>query len=125
MVLALSTTLAYGQEKETEKDKPVVIKEMATEKSYGRKKKNHIKVGSIRNGYVYISQLTGPNGEKVETTRLGSCCEVKSPNAPFGKAPLDMWEVKYEGLAKPIILYLNGYDYEQPKCPVGLSFQSK
>lgn len=104
-------------------DERVIIKEVSTDKSYGFKPKTNIKVGSIRNEYAYIAQLTGPNGEEVTAVRLGSGWPVKSKNSPFGKAMLDKWEIKYEGLEKPIIIFLNGYDYEQPKCPKGLSFR--
>ena len=104
-------------------DERVIIKEISTNKAYGFKPKTNIKVGSIRNEYAFIAQLTGPNGEEVTATRLGSGWAVKSKNSPFGKAQLDQWEINYDGLAKPIIIYLNGYDYEQPKCPMGLGFK--
>lgn len=124
LIVLLSTCfLAHGQEQESPIDERIIIREVSTDKLYGRKKKTNVKVGSVRNEYAYVSQLTGPNGEELEVNRLGSCCDVKAPLAPFGKAPLDRWEIKYEGLDEPIILYLNGYDYEQPKCPLGLSFK--
>ena len=104
-------------------DERVIIKEISTDKSYGFKPKTNIKVGSVRNEYAFIAQLTGPNGEEITANRLGSGWPVKSNNAPLGKAQLDKWEIKYDGLDKPIIIYLNGYDYEQPKCPTGLSFR--
>ena len=121
--LYFSVNFLIAQEPNTEIDERVLIKEMSTDKNYGRKKKTNIKVGSVSNEYAFLFQLTGPNGEELKLNRLGSCCDVKSPLAPFGKAPLDRWEITYEGLDKPIILYLNGYDYEQPKCPVGLNFK--
>ena len=104
-------------------DERIIIEEISTSKSYGFKKKTNIKVGTIQNEYDFIYQLTGPNGEEVTAMRLGSGWAVKSKNAPFGKAQLDKWQIKYEGLDEPIILYLNGYDYEKPKCPKGLSFK--
>lgn len=122
-ILLLTSFLTYGQDQEKQIEERIIIKEISTDKSYGRKKKTNIKVGSVSNEYAYIFQLTGPNGEELEVNRLGSCCNVKAPLAPFGKAPLDMWEIKYEGLDEPIVLYLNGYDYEQPKCPMGLNFK--
>ncbi|MDQ3536450.1 MAG: hypothetical protein M3421_12585, partial [Bacteroidota bacterium] len=96
---------------------------VSTDKSYGFKPKTYIKVGSVRNEYAFVAQLIGPNGEEISAKRLGSGWNVKSKNSPFGKAPLDKWEIKYEGLEKPIVIYLNGYDYEKPKCPIGLSFR--
>ena len=123
VILLLSITFAVkGQEKLI--DERVVIQEISTDKSYGFKPRKNIKVGSVKNEYAFIAQLTGPNGEEITAKRLGSGWEVKSKNAPFGgKVPLDKWEIRYEGLREPIFIYLNGYDYQKPKCPVGLSFQ--
>ncbi|NBW35657.1 MAG: 2-dehydro-3-deoxyphosphooctonate aldolase [Cytophagia bacterium] len=105
-------------------DESVIIEEISSDPSYGAKPKTNIKVGSVRNEYTFIAQLTGPNGEEITAKRLGSGWDVKSKKALFGnKVPLDKWEIKYEGLKEPIIIYLNGYDYEKPKCPFGLSFK--
>lgn len=104
-------------------DERIIIQEVSTDKSYGFKPKTNIKVGSVSNEYAFIAQLTGPNGEEVTANRIGSGWEVKSKNSPFGKAPLDKWQIKYEGLAEPIFIYLNGYDFEKPKCPMGLGFK--
>jgi len=109
-----------GQENTIEER--IIIKQLSTDKKYGKRKTASIKVGSIANEYAFLAQVTGPNGEKITYNRLGSCCAVKSKKAPMGKALLDKWEIRYEGLIKPIILYLNGYDFEKPKCPVGLNF---
>lgn len=123
ILILFSIAVAHCQSSAEEKEVPVVIREISTDKNYGFKERKSIKVGSIKNEYVFIAQLAGPNGEQISATRLGSCCSVKSKNAPFGRAMLDMWEIKYEGLNKPIVIYLNGYDYEEPKCPMGLSFK--
>ncbi len=105
-------------------DERIIIEEVSIDESYGFKPKTNIKVGSVRNEYAFIAQLTGPNGEEIIANRLGSGWDVKSKNSPYGKkVPLDKWEIKYEGLKEPIIIYLNGYDFEKPKCPVGLNFK--
>jgi hypothetical protein len=114
-----------AQSQENAIDERVIIKEISIDKFYGFKPKTNIKVGSIKNEYAYIAQLTGPNGEEITANRLGSGWAVKSKNSPFGKAQLDQWEIKYDGLEKPIIIYLNGYDYEEPKCPIGLNFKKE
>jgi hypothetical protein len=123
IVILLSIAVS-GKSQDRTIDERVIIEEISTDKSYGFKPKTNIKVGSIRNEYAFIAQLTGPNGEEITANRLGSGWDVKSKNALFGKkVPLDKWEIKYEGLEEPIIIYINGYDYEKPKCPVGLSFK--
>jgi hypothetical protein len=105
-------------------DERIIIQEISTDKSYGFKPKTNIKVGSVSNEYAFIAQLTGPNGEQITANRVGSGWDVKSKNARFGnKVPLDKWEIKYEGLKEPIFIYLNGYDYDKPKCPMGLNFK--
>lgn len=120
-ILVFVSTTIYGQDDPT--DQRIIIKEISLDKNYGFKPKNNIKVGSVRNEYAYIAQLTGPNGEEITARRIGSGWPVKSKNAPFGKAQLDKWEITYEGLDKPIFIYLNGYEFEEPKCPMGLNFK--
>lgn len=122
-ITLLGTIFINASAQDISIDERIIIKEISTDKSYGSKPKTCIKVGSIKNEYAFIAQLTGPNGEEIKAARLGSGWEVKSKNAPFGKAILDKWEITYEGLTEPIILYLNGYDFEKPKCPVGLNFK--
>jgi hypothetical protein len=104
-------------------DGSMKLTEVSTDKSYGMESdaKNSIKVGTISNEYAYIAALLGPNGEKIQARRVGSCCPFESKNSPFGQGLLDKWEIRYEGLDKPIYIYLNGYDYETPKCPMGLT----
>lgn len=122
--IAFLLLIPFGaQSQDNEIDERVILKEISTDKGYGFKPKTNIKVGSIRNEYAFIAQLTGPNGEEITARRLGSGWPVKSKNSPFGKAQLDKWEIKYDGLDEPILIYLNGYDYELPKCPMGLSFK--
>jgi hypothetical protein len=98
---------------------------ISSDKKYGYKPKarHSIKVGSIENEYKFIHALTGPNGEKVYAQRLGSCCMFPTKSGVFGKGLLDIWEITYDGLQKPIIIYLNGYEYDDPKCPKGLGFK--
>jgi hypothetical protein len=112
----------HAQSQENIIDERVIITEVSADESYGFTPKNNIKVGTIKNEYAFIAQLTGPNGEQISAVRTGSGWPVKSKNTPSGKAYLDKWQITYEGLSDPIIIYLNGYDYEQPKCPLGLGF---
>lgn len=103
----------------------MLLTEVSTDKTYGysSKVKNSIKVGSIKNETAFLKALQGPNGEPISARRLSSCCEFKSSRAAFGKGYLDLWEITYEGLQQPILIYLNGYEFDQPKCPSGLSIK--
>jgi len=98
--------------------------EVSTDEKYGFKPnhKSSIKVGEVENEQAYLKALRGPNGEQVQFRRISSCCKFKSKTAAFGSGFLDKYEVFYQGLTQPIILYLNGYDYETPKAPIGFTF---
>ncbi|MFA7446671.1 MAG: hypothetical protein WCY89_12055 [Flavobacteriaceae bacterium] len=120
--LSLLTTQVSGQE--FYEDGSMKLTTISTNKKYGYEPnhKTSIKVGKVENEQAYLKALRGLNGEQVQFRRISSCCEFKSKSAVFGKGLLDKYEVYYEGLKEPIILYLNGYDYEEPKCPVGFTF---
>jgi len=100
------------------------LSEVSTNKKYGYKSKpkTSIKVGSIENEQAYLKALRGPTGEPVKFRRIGSCCEFKSKSAAFGSAFLDKYEVYYKGINEPVNLYLNGYEFETPKAPLGFTF---
>jgi hypothetical protein len=78
------------------------------------------KYGMGRGAAIYFHSLTGPDGEPVSFKRRGSCCEFDTPNGLVdNKGLLDVYEVTYPGLDKPLVIYVNTYDYEQPMAPVG------
>lgn len=100
---------------------------------YGYTPENPIKVGAFEqkgtapqfnnNHHIFFSRLRDHNGHKVSYLRRGSCCAVFSRNFPLGdKAPLDVYEVTYKHLSKPLIMYINMYDYERPRAPNGFVF---
>src|SRR5687767_8615845 len=95
--------------------------------TYGYDEKNAIKVGGGISGPTserrYLNGLLGPNGEAITYNRLGSCCDVPSDNGFGGFAVLDIYEIKYDGLDKPIKLYLNMYDPGILKAPQGFTFK--
>jgi len=99
---------------------------ISTDPTYGVTEKNPIRVGQKNGGPrdedIYLKCLRGPKGESVQYKRLGGCCFFKTPNALIGdKAMLDRYELTYSGLDKPIDLYLDMYDYEQPLVPIGFT----
>ncbi len=122
LFLTLCATQVKGQE--FYEDGSMKLSEVSYNKNYGYKPnhKTSIKVGEIKNEQAYLNALRGPNGEQVQFRRNGSCCEFKSKSAAFGTGLLDQYEIYYEGLKEPIILYINGYEYEQPKAPIGFTF---
>ena len=72
----------------------------------------------------FLNALAGPNGEQISYHRLGSCCGFFTKNGLFGDSGmLDKYEVTYEGLDKPIILYINMYDSDVLQVPVGFTLR--
>jgi len=121
IILTLTTLLSIQNE---EGDPVVKVTEVSTNKKYGKKPKTAIKVGTVPNEYEFLAQLSGPNGEKIKYQRIQSCCPFKCDTAPFGRGLLDEWEIKIAGKKKSMIIYLNGYEYDDPKAPKGLGIKS-
>ena len=87
---------------------------------YGYTQEDPIKVGGGPAGeQEYLRHLRGPEGQKLRFERLGSCCGFEDSSLPFGGGMLDMYEVTYEGLRKPVTLYLDMYRRVEPREPTG------
>lgn len=93
--------------------------------TYGYSQENPIMVGKgggsgPMNERRFLNALIGPNGEPITYTRLGSCCGFKTKNGLFGDGGmLDKYSVMHKGLEKEVILYINMYDSDTLKIPVG------
>lgn len=79
--------------------------------AYGYGRRNPVLVGGGQeNGAAsqrrWLDGLRGPAGQPVRYRRLGSCCEYRRGRA---QGILDAYEVTYEGLDKPAVLYLDMY----------------
>lgn len=102
---------------------------LSEDKTYGYTEKNPIKVGGVSNqeGPLnerrFLNALAGPNGENIKYTRLGSCCPFKTSRGFDGKGLLDKYEITYDGLKEPIILYINMYDSDVLQVPVGFKIK--
>lgn len=98
-----------------------------TDSSYGYTKSNAIKVGGYNDGPLnerkYLNSLSGPNGKTIWYERSGSCCQFKTKNSPFGMGMLDAYKVTYSGKNDTITLYINMYDKDKLKAPVGFKFK--
>lgn len=105
-----------------------VIGSVSTDETYGLTPENAVRTGGghasgVRNEHRYLRSLTGPYGEELTYNRLGSCCHFETPNGMGGIGLLDMYEVTYEGLKEPIIIYLDLYDYAPLQAPVGFKIR--
>lgn len=123
LLIAIFATNAFSQE--FLKDGSMKLKEISNNKKYGYVPdfENSIKVGNSDNILSYLFALKGPNGEKTFASRIGSCCPYSKEYKPNDSGMLAKWSITYSGLKEPIILYLNKNVYEEPKCPIGLTFK--
>jgi hypothetical protein len=100
---------------------------LAAAGALGYARTNPILVGGGVNGGAanerrYLASLRGPGGETLRFERLGSCCHFRTPNGPRGTGLLDVYEVTHDGLARPVVLYLNMYDGGgESAVPVGFT----
>ncbi len=101
---------------------------VSDDNTYGYTQENPVKVGGAGdsegplNERRFLNALLGPGGEKITFERQGSCCPFKTRNVFMGSGLLDRYEVKYTGLEKPLILYINMYDAGVLKAPKGFTF---
>lgn len=83
--------------------------------AYGYGRKNPIQVGGgAESGAAnqrqwrrqWLDGLRGPAGQPVRYRRLGSCCEYEANGA---RGILDAYQVTYDGLAAPVVLFIDMY----------------
>src|SRR5688572_12964401 len=105
-----------------------VPRTIATDPTYGLSPKNPIRVGGTMEGMAaeetYLLALRSPRGEPVTFQFRSACCAFRTSNAWFGdEALLDAYDIRYPGLRKPIVLYLNKYEWQEPRAPVGFTLE--
>lgn len=102
-----------------------VVDVYSDDATYGYTQENPIMEGGgvlsgARNERRFLNALMGPDGEPITYTRLGSCCGFKTKNGLLDDGGLlDMYQVAHKGLEKEVILYINMYDSDTLKIPVG------
>jgi len=106
-----------------------LITEFSADSTYGYTADNPIMVGGggkdgVQNEKRYLNALAGPLGLPVIYKRLNSCCMFYTKNGndlgdgkPRGL--LDVYEVIHDSMEEPVILYINMYDSDVLKVPVG------
>lgn len=110
-------------------DRTFRISKFSQDSTYGYDAKNPIMVGNIGSGPMnerrFLNALLGPEGEYLDYERLGSCCPFATHNNyitnkdGMGMGLLDMYLVKFKGTDKQIKLYINMYDSDTLRVPVG------
>ncbi|MDT0559441.1 hypothetical protein RM697_12320 [Ichthyenterobacterium sp. W332] len=99
------------------------ISEYSDNEAYGLSGDHPVMVGdmSVANQRRYLASLSGPNGEEISFRRRGACCSYKSKNSSFGSSLVDVYEVLYDGLKNPILVYISFYDKETLYIPKGFT----
>ena len=107
-----------------------VFTEYATDKRYGYDPDypinifyNNTKNESI-NQQRFLNALAGPNGEKVFYKRIESCCPFPTNKSEMGAGFLDVYEITWVGLPRPIHLYMNIYEKGVLMVPVGFTLKN-
>jgi hypothetical protein len=106
-----------------------IVTEFSKDKKYGYDSEYPINIfyGNTKNDTInqqrFLNALAGPKGEKITYTKLESCCPFPTKRSEMGAGFLDVYELKWEGQKKPIILYLNIYEKGKLMVPMGLSLQ--
>ena len=106
-----------------------LILEYSKDKKYGYDRDYPINIfySNTKNDTInqrrFLNALAGPKGEKITYVKLESCCPFPTKRSEMGAGLLDVYELKWEGLQKPIRLYLNIYEKGVLQVPVGLSLQ--
>lgn len=104
-----------------------VLTEYSSDKKYGYDKDYPINVfykdtkNEDLNAKRFLDALSGPKGEKVFYKKLESCCPFPTKRDPIGAGFLDVYEITWVGLKRPIKLYLNIYEKGKLMVPVGFS----
>ena len=118
VMLVLAVMLA--QDPALSGDRSLVSKcDVSADAEYGYTKLKPIKVGGSpmygpRRQRQFLQALVGPAGQPITFKRRGSIAPVE------GQIILDLYEVTYAGVEKPIELYLDLYRWEGvPKAPQG------
>lgn len=111
------------------KNNAFVITQYSKDKKYGYDKDYPINIfyrntsNDTINQKYFLNALAGPKGEKITYTKLENCCPFPSKSSDNGAGFLDVYELRWEGQKKPVILYLNIYERGQLMVPLGLSLK--
>ena len=106
---------------QTQPDRTVVPQcETSTDERYGVATTTPVQVGGgamygPAREHRYLDALRGPEGQVVRYRRTGSL------SAPDGDTILDAYETTYDGLEKPVTIYVDEYHFTDPVAPRGFT----
>lgn len=124
-------------------DSVLFLQGLSQDTSYGRSARRPIFLGVIdveegaANVEKYLRALRGPDGQSIIYIRLKPCCPFVTPNFVYTipqfdktfdhqRGMLERYEVRYENIKQPVILYFNLYDQTNDLlAPAGFDFVKK
>lgn len=71
----------------------------------------------------FFSALTGPNGEKVFFKKIDTCCPFPTKHTEMGAGYLDIYEIRWVGIKRPLLIYVNIYSKGYLKAPTGFALK--
>ncbi len=104
----------------------IAVDLVAADAGYGHTAADPIKLGGVAEDEgplrerLFLNGLRGPDDEPIAYERLGSCCPFQTALGFEGLGLLDKFELRIDGHAEPIHLYIDIYDEEAVRVPVGL-----
>ena len=106
-----------------------VITKMAKDKKYGYNQDYPVNVGfrTIEEGYInqvrFLNALAGPKGEKIKFEKKDACCPFPTKKNVMGAGTIDVYQITWEGIPKPILLYINRFEKGELMIPMGFSIR--
>ncbi len=111
------------------KQNTFILSEISTDSKYGFEKDYPVNVfyrnanDEEINCNRFLNALSGPNGEIITFKKTGICCPFPSKNINTGGGFLAVYEITFEGLKNPKILYLNIYEKGLLLAPIGFTIK--
>lgn len=106
-----------------------IITQFSTDKKYGYDKDYPINLffsgtaNTTINQERFLNALAGPKGEKISYEKLESCCPFPTTKSDMGAGFLDVYQIKWQGQNKPVLLYLNIYEKGVLMVPMGFTLK--
>lgn len=111
------------------RDEVFALDSVTLDATYGYTRENPILSGGFqeqsgaRNQQRFLNALLGPESQRVQYQRVGSCCSFNTPNGMMGRGLLDRYKVYWENCTDTVFLYMNLYDAGPLKAPQGFLFR--
>lgn len=112
------------------KDNAFVIDQVSTDPKYGYDPDYPINLFYLntrsedKNPKRFFEALAGPNGEKLFYSRVDTCCPFPSDKTEMGAGLLDVYEVRWVGIKRPVRLYINIYSKGVLMAPMGFTIKN-